>query len=42
MENVGSSKILDSLTGSVLATLQSAVSLKRLKKQVESVYLNAS
>lgn len=42
MENVGQNKILDSLSGSVLACLQSAISLKRLKKQVENVYLNAS
>jgi hypothetical protein len=42
MENVGQSRIFDSLSGSVLATLQSAISLKRLKKQVENVYLNAS
>lgn len=42
MENVGQGKIFDSLSGSVLATLQSAISLKRLKKQVETVYLNAS
>ncbi len=42
MENVGQGKTFDSLSGSVLACLQSAISLKRLKKQVETVYLNAS
>ena len=42
MENVRSNKIFDSLSGSVLGCLQSAISLKRLKKQVETVYLNAS
>jgi len=42
MENVGQGKIFDSVRGSVLACLQSAISLKRLQKQVEMVYLNAS
>lgn len=42
MENVGQGKTFDSLSGSVLACLQSAISLKRLKKQVETVSLNAS
>lgn len=35
MENMSQNKIFDSLTGSVLACLQSAISLKRLKKSVE-------
>jgi len=42
MENVGQGRVFDSLSGAVLACLQSAISLKKLKKQVESVYLNAS
>ena len=42
MENVGRGTVFDSLSGAVLACLQSAISLKKLKKQVETVYLNAS
>lgn len=42
MEVVGSSKIIDSISSNVLQFLQSAVHLKRLKKQSEIVFVLAA
>lgn len=42
MELVGSNKIVDSISTNVMQFLQSAVHLKKLKKQVETVFVSAT
>ena len=42
MEVVGQTKLVDSLSANVLQVLQSAIHIKRLKKQVEQVFVSAT
>ena len=42
MDLVGSNKVVDSITGNVMQVLQSAIHMKKLKKQVEQVYVLAT
>jgi hypothetical protein len=42
MEAVNNNKSLDSMSANVLQVLQSAIHVKKLKKQIEAVYITGS